>query len=170
MTQIPHFCVALALIGCAPVDIARTPPDTGAARAADPVLEAGSDPASPPSKRCWAPVPSQALSQSGSADETDEKPGPPTPVGPTETLLTDLKEGWFEAPCAEMLTPDFVANLQRALAARGFYSGSITGDLDAPTRAAISAYQSKGGLASDTLSLNGARQLGLLPVKQPDKQ
>jgi hypothetical protein len=76
----------------------------------------------------------------------------------------------FEAPCPDTMTPDFVASLQRALAARGHYAGTITGRLDAPTAAAIRDYQSERGLDSAQVSLETARALGLVAVALPAEE
>lgn len=73
-------------------------------------------------------------------------------------------EIWFETPCPQDLTPDTLASLQRALAARGLYDGAVTGELDPATRAAIRRYQRPFGLDSDVLSLEAARRLGLAAV------
>ncbi len=75
---------------------------------------------------------------------------------------------WFRAPCASEMTVDFVASVQRALKARGFYRLPLTGVLDAPTRDAIRRYQRARGLDSDHLSLAAARDLGLLAA-DPDR-
>jgi peptidoglycan hydrolase-like protein with peptidoglycan-binding domain len=72
---------------------------------------------------------------------------------------------WFETPCAAGQTPDFVASVQRALAARGLYRGPAHGEMDARTRAAIRRFQTPEGLDSGILSLAAARKLGLVPVK-----
>lgn len=74
---------------------------------------------------------------------------------------------WFTRTCDADLTTDFVATLQRALAARGLYGGKITGEMDARTRSAIRAYQEPQGLASHQLSLSAAQQLGLIAVELP---
>ena len=81
-----------------------------------------------------------------------------------EPLAEDRQEIWFETPCEEDLTPDFVASLQRALAARGGYDAPITGTMDTATRDAIRAYQTAQGLDSATLSLAAAQQLGLIAM------
>lgn len=70
---------------------------------------------------------------------------------------------WFPAPCDAVMTPDFVASLQRALQVRGIYSGPVTGALDPATHAAIRAYQRPRGLFSATLSTRAAQELGLVP-------
>ncbi|SFC48379.1 Putative peptidoglycan binding domain-containing protein [Tropicimonas isoalkanivorans] len=74
------------------------------------------------------------------------------------------REIWFETPCPQDLTPDTLASLQRALAARGLYDGAVTGDLDSSTRMAIRRFQRPYGLDSDVLSLEAARRLGLAAV------
>lgn len=85
----------------------------------------------------------------------------------TETrqrIVKERQETWFETPCPADLTPDFIASVQRALKARGRYSGPINGDLTGPTRAAIRAYQKAQGLDSGILSMAAARKLGLIAV------
>jgi hypothetical protein len=81
-----------------------------------------------------------------------------------QKIVRPRKELWFEIPCEEDLTPDFIASLQRALAARGFYHGAVTGKIDARTRRAVRAYQRQFGLDSAVLSLAAARRLGLAKV------
>ncbi|WP_330696677.1 peptidoglycan-binding domain-containing protein [Fontisubflavum oceani] len=73
------------------------------------------------------------------------------------------RELWFETPCqAEIRDPDFIASLQRALAARDLYRGPANGVMDARTRRAIRAFQEPQGLNSPILSMAAARQLGLV--------
>ena len=83
----------------------------------------------------------------------------------TETrqrITRDREELLFRTPCPEELTPELVASLQRALAARGLYRGPVSGEMDAATRAAVRAFQRPQGLDSSLLSLTAARQLGLV--------
>lgn len=85
----------------------------------------------------------------------------------TETkqeIVEERRETWFETPCPDVLTPEFIASLQRALAARGHYGGTITGRMDTPTRAAIRRYQTPLGVNSSTLSLSAAQSLGLTTI------
>ena len=85
----------------------------------------------------------------------------------TETqqrIVTPRRETWFETPCPEDMTAEFIASLQRALKVRGAYRGAITGEMDARTRAGIRRYQSANGLDSGILSLETGRQLGLVSV------
>jgi hypothetical protein len=82
----------------------------------------------------------------------------------TETrqeIVRERTELWFETLCEDLLSPDFIETLQRALAARGFYSAQTTGVIDRNTRRAILAYQTSEDLHSDVLSLAAARRLGL---------
>ena len=102
------------------------------------------------------------------ADGTVQSPA----VYKTETRQAIVKERvvtWFETPCGEDLTPEFVASLQRALKARGYYRAAINGQMDSRTRAAIRRFQKPEGLDSGILSLAGARKLGLIAVPHPDE-
>ena len=83
----------------------------------------------------------------------------------TETrqqIVKERRELWFETPCSSEMTPEFVASLQRALAARGYYRGPDNGEMSARTRRAIRDYQREQGLDSAILSKAAARQLGLV--------
>ena len=89
----------------------------------------------------------------------------------TETqqrITRKRQEIWFETPCPEVLTREFVASLQRALQVRGLYSVFVSGEMDRATRRAIRRYQMQQGLDSSLLSLAAARRLGLVPV-DPDQ-
>jgi hypothetical protein len=82
----------------------------------------------------------------------------------TETrqrIVEERRELWFETPCQAEADPEFIASLQRALAARGHYRGPVSGVMDARTRRAVRAYQEPQGLDSAILSLAAARQLGI---------
>jgi hypothetical protein len=79
-----------------------------------------------------------------------------------QAIIRERRELWFETPCSPDLTPDFVASVQRALAARGFYTGPINGEMTKRTRHAIRAFQKPQGLDSAILSKAAARQLGLV--------
>ena len=81
-----------------------------------------------------------------------------------QVIVTPRKDTWFETLCPDQLTPEFISSLQRALMARGVYSAIITGVMDAPTRAAIEAFQRPTGPDSGVLSLQSARTLGLVAV------
>ena len=81
-----------------------------------------------------------------------------------QVIVTPRRDNWFETPCPDVQTPEFVSTLQRALQARGYYAGAITGVMDDATRAVIQSYQQAGGLDSPVLSVDSARALGLIAV------
>ena len=87
----------------------------------------------------------------------------------TETVQKVVRErenNWFKTPCAADTDDKFVASVQRALKARGLYSGRITGLMDQKTRRSVRKFQQKLGLDSGTLSLMAARKLGLVAVER----
>ena len=84
-----------------------------------------------------------------------------------QEVVRPRRDTWYEVPCAADLTPEFTASLQRALAARGYYRGQVTGDMDPATQNAVLRYQRDEGLNSKTLSVAAARKLGLITVPQP---
>ncbi|MEI4484619.1 peptidoglycan-binding domain-containing protein [Frigidibacter sp. MR17.14] len=98
----------------------------------------------------------------------DDVTGVVTPARYRSVQRTRIKrergEIWFRSPCPAELSPDVVAGLQRALAARGLYQGTPTGVIDPPTAAAIRAFQTPRGLKSGQLSLTAAEELGMIPV------
>jgi len=161
-------CAALLLAGCSGVpipDVAQLmEPDLVKTRAAPPP---GADP-----NACYGQdatpaiietVTEQILLQPAevAVDGTVTYPA----VYKTETrqaIVRERRELWFETPCGNALTPDFVASLQRALKARGFYRGPVNGEMTARTRHAIRVYQKPQGLDSAILSKAAARQLGLV--------
>ena len=77
-------------------------------------------------------------------------------------ILRDRTEVWFRAPCPADYTVEFVASVQRALKARGYYLLELTGQMDAGTRNAVRRYQAERGLDSARLSLAAAQELGLV--------
>ncbi|SHI67002.1 Putative peptidoglycan binding domain-containing protein [Shimia gijangensis] len=83
-----------------------------------------------------------------------------------QRIVEERREIWFETPCDSVWTEEFTSTLQRALKARGLYTGTITGTRDKRTRAAIRRYQAPQGLNSSILSLEAARQLGLVAVER----
>ncbi|WP_299551688.1 peptidoglycan-binding domain-containing protein [uncultured Tateyamaria sp.] len=94
------------------------------------------------------------------------------PIYKTETsqqVVRPRRESWYEIICDADITPEFIASVQRALEARGFYNGSITGEMDTRTRAAIGRYQASEGLDSKALSIANARKLGLITIANPTK-
>ncbi len=84
-----------------------------------------------------------------------------------QNITTDRVETRFEAVCPSVMTPEFIATLQRALAARQIYAGPINGRTTQATKAAFQTYQSQSGLNSPILSVKTARQLGLITIDLP---
>lgn len=83
----------------------------------------------------------------------------------TEARIVDGHEQiYFETPCPPRWTPDFIASIQRALIARGLYTGAPHGTLDEATRKAIRTFQISEGLNSAILSTESARKLGLVEI------
>ncbi|PJJ86065.1 putative peptidoglycan binding protein [Brevirhabdus pacifica] len=84
----------------------------------------------------------------------------------TEThqrIVRPRRESWFQIPCPDQMTPAFVASLQRALQARGLYTGAVTGQMDVETRRAVRRFQTQRGAETAEITLDGARALGLSP-------
>ena len=115
---------------------------------------------------CWAKQIKPAVIQttitqsaiSGEAGET---------IYQTETqqsIVQEREEVWFEVPCQNIMDQEFIASVQRGLAARGFYNGAITGVLDARTAKALRLFQVPLGIDSQVLSILGAQRLGLVTI------
>ncbi len=82
-----------------------------------------------------------------------------------QEVIVPRRERWFQVPCAKDLTPEFISSVQRALQARNYYSGPITGEMDTRTRRAIRRFQVDQDLDSGMLSVAAARQLGLWTIE-----
>jgi len=76
-----------------------------------------------------------------------------------------LEEVAFRVPCPEQVSEDFIRTLQRALAARGYFSGEASGTPDQATRVAVQAFQRDNGFDSPILTLETAQRLGLVRVE-----
>ncbi|MES2144860.1 MAG: peptidoglycan-binding domain-containing protein [Pseudomonadota bacterium] len=83
-----------------------------------------------------------------------------------QRMVQEREVVWFQTPCPADMDETFLASLQRALKARGFYLRDLTGQMDAGTRNAIRRFQTERGLDSETLSLAAARDLGLIEVSR----
>lgn len=79
-----------------------------------------------------------------------------------QKIIQDRRDIWFETPCPQIYTERFVKSLQRALKARGYYSGTLTGWMDKYTRIAVQLYQRDRGYDSEILSLKVAEEFGLI--------
>jgi hypothetical protein len=156
--------------------VAAPPPPALADLSGAALPRTGPTPPAGPDGACWAPeilparietVTAQVLASPArtAADGTVLEPA----SFRTETrqkIVAERRDVWLEVPCDGVLTPGFVASLQRALKARGFYEGAPTGTLDDPTRAAVRVWQRSVGLDSAILSQAGARALGLVRVAE----
>ena len=89
--------------------------------------------------------------------------------GSHQRILRDRQTVHIRTPCPEDVTPDFVASVQRALKARGYYLDPVTGAMDAPTLDAIRRFQEPLGLDSPVLSLAGAKTLGLVKTELDER-
>ncbi|MEP3054855.1 peptidoglycan-binding domain-containing protein [Ascidiaceihabitans sp.] len=83
-----------------------------------------------------------------------------------QEIVQERREVWTQIVCVTAFTDDFVASLQRALAARGFYKGPASGLMDNRTRTAIRKLQSEDGFEQAVLTLATARKLGLIAVER----
>ena len=168
--------LTMALAACQ----ASAPPSgpAGTDLAAALVARTDDRPPATPAGTCWAPEVTPAVIETVT-EQVLASPERRAPDGSllspatfrTETrqrILRDRAPVWIDTPCPETLTVEAVATLQRALKARGLYLRPITGTLDAPTRAAIRAWQRPRGLDSDILSTAAARALGVLAAPRPD--
>lgn len=131
----------------------------------------------PTMRRRFAFAPAVALlaaCQSGQAPAPAQRAAPPVAAvaavaDPTAcwaqarvSVANGVEDRLFAVPCPDQLTPVLWASVQRALAARGLYTGPITGEPDAETGEALRRYQAPMGLDSPVLSLDAARHLGLV--------
>ena len=83
----------------------------------------------------------------------------------TETIhriVAPRTEIWFDTPCRDAWTPEFIASVQRALRVRGLMEGPATGRIDRETRQAIRDFQKVQGIDSDVLSIAAGKRLGLI--------
>lgn len=123
---------------------------------------------------CWGKIPTPAVVETVT-EQVLVTPAKTNPDGSIATLpvyrsesrqqiVTPRTDRWFEIPCPPAFTVEFVSTLQRALQARGLYTGAVNGNMDDQTRRAVLAVQTEKGLASDVLSIETARELGIVAV------
>lgn len=138
-------------------------------------------PAGAPPGSCWGRTVSPAVIETVT-EQVQVEPARMSPTGEvqklpvyrTETrqqIVSPRQDNWFETPCSDALTPEFVETLQRALAVRGLYQGPVSGAFDDATRSAMRQYQiSEGGPDSPVLALKTARSLGLIAVERTPQE
>ncbi|MEL6689875.1 MAG: peptidoglycan-binding domain-containing protein [Pseudomonadota bacterium] len=158
----------LALVACeAPISpVSRAEPELLRLRMSGP-------PGATPDQ-CWGSITTPAVVETVTEDILlqpaeigDDGTIRSAPVYKSETrqaIIRERQDVWFETPCEDEMTSEFIASVQRALSVRGLFGGTVTGVMDARTRAAIRAYQEPQGLNSAILSSAAARQLGLVAV------
>lgn len=112
-----------------------------------------------PADACWATDRVPAVTETQFVET-----GADGARAPQEVVLHPAEERLFAVPCPAQMDGDFTETLQRALQARGLYTGAITGELDAQTGDAVRRFQAPQGLNSAILSLEGAQQLGLVTL------
>jgi hypothetical protein len=166
-------CGALAACDTAALVPAQAPPEPGVAKPTRDGPEGAAE------GTCWGKTISPAVIETVS-QQIQVKPAKVNPDGTIGTLpvyrtearqkiVTPRRDNWFETPCPEVLTTEFVSTLQRALQVRDLYNGKITGDINRRTRNAVLSFQQTlGGPASEVLSLKAARALGLVSVERTD--
>ena len=160
---------ALALAACAAPIAVKAPQK--ADLAAEAVQISGEGPPGGPEGACWAhdliPAVYETTTEQTliSAEVLDDAGRVVTPAVYQSVaklrVVTERRDIWFRAPCPADMTVDYLATLQRALKARGYYSLPVTGEMDAATAEALRRYQADHGLDSPKLALAAARDLGL---------
>ncbi|MEH6521049.1 peptidoglycan-binding domain-containing protein [Sulfitobacter sp.] len=134
----------------------------------------GLAPAGAPPGTCWGKIPTPAVIETVTeqilvtpAKVNADGSIASLPIYREESrqqIVTPRTDRWFEIPCPPAFTVEFVSTLQRALQVRGLYSGEINGNMDATTRRAVLSVQTAAGLPSDVLSIETARELGIVAV------
>lgn len=134
----------------------------------------GLAPAGAPPGTCWGKIPTPAVIETVTeqilvtpAKVNADGSIASLPIYREESrqqIVTPRTDRWFEIPCPPDFTVEFVSTLQRALQVRGLYSGAINGNMDAATRRAVLSVQTAAGLPSDVLSIETARELGIVAV------
>lgn len=81
-----------------------------------------------------------------------------------QSIARERRAVAFETPCPPAYTHDFVASLQRALKARGYFAGEVDGVLGPDLGRAVQDFQRGIGPDSPLLSLAAARDLGLVAL------
>ncbi len=138
------------------------------------ILGNGLAPAGAPPGTCWGKIPTPAVIETVTeqilvtpAKVNADGSIASLPIYKEESrqqIVTPRTDRWFEIPCPPDFTAEFVSTLQRALKVRGQYDGAINGNMDTATRRAVLRVQTAAGLPSDVLSIETARELGIVAV------
>ncbi|MCX7564907.1 peptidoglycan-binding domain-containing protein [Sulfitobacter sp. F26169L] len=138
------------------------------------VMGNGLAPPGAPPGTCWGKIPTPAVIETVT-EQVLVTPAKINPDGTIATLpvyreesrqqiVTPRTDRWFEIPCPPDFTVEFVSTLQRALQVRGLYEGEVNGNMDQATRRAVLQVQTAAGLPSDVLSIETARDLGIVAI------
>lgn len=160
---------ALCLSACGPRVAVKAPGDADLSSEAISLDGAGPPPG--PEGTCWAndlipamfeTVTEQTLVSPEVRDASGTVITPATYRSVSRVrVLNERRDIWFTAPCPQDMDLTFIATLQRALKARGYYTLPVTGEMNPATTEAVRRYQADRGLDSPILSLAATRQLGL---------
>jgi hypothetical protein len=128
--------------------------------------------------RCWATDAQPAAVETDAVQGGAAPPvlGEPGDVRPLPAYRSPVRREiarepgvvTFETLCPPAYTPDLVASLQRALQARGLYHGKVDGSLGPALGRAIQDFQRAAGPDSPILSLDAARDLGLVALSREE--
>ena len=162
MTRSYVFCaiIALGVSGCGAVSTPRSQvlSDLGAQ------VVRGERPTGP-TDTCWASDTTPAIIETVTvqiAEDATADRDAGYRIETQQNIVKPREDIWFRTPCPNALTPEVISTLQRALAARGLFSGEPSGNINQVTRTAIRGYQRPRGLNSDRLSLAAAQELGVV--------
>lgn len=95
-------------------------------------------------------------------------PQPPTdPTAQNQCHEPNRTGSLVAIVCPPDQTPEFIASLQRAFAARRLYAGDITGTWTAETLRSLRDFQTARGITTQSPSIAVAQELGLVPITRP---
>lgn len=164
----PALLAVLGLAACQSAGETAPPPAT----AAQPAGPEGAPPGS-----CWhrevTPARIETVTEQR-LEEHERRDGAGLLLAPAryrsetrQRMLRERSEEWWRIPCPTETGPEFVAALQRALTARGFYRGPASGAADAATLRAALAFQRQRGIEAPVLTREAAAALGLVVADAP---
>jgi hypothetical protein len=169
MRQWVIVMAVLALGGCGAGRVAG-PSDTDLTAAL--IRLEGAGPPDGPAEACWDTevLPTIIETVTEQVLEEPEVRGPDGAVVTPAVVSSESRQEivqepgqvWFRVPCAAEVDVEFIATLQRALKARGFYLLPLTGVYDPPTAEAVRRYQATRGFDSPRLTLAAAQDLGIV--------
>ncbi len=172
--MIRPFCLASALL--AVVGLAACQP-TGETVAASPPVKQPAGPEGAQPGTCWHRQVTPAVIESVTEqrlEEPERRDAQGRLLAPAryrsetrQRMLRERGEHWWRIPCPAETGPEFVAALQRALAARGLYRGPVSGEADAATLRAALTFQRQRGIEAPVFTREAAAALGLVVAATP---